>query len=217
MIKNRYTDEQRIRRVWDVIEIKNLMARQMYFESYGLFADALDQLWVRLPDNQKTASYGSNTGYLSGMQAIRAAFRDRAQAAGTMRMHQLASPFIEISADGETAQGLWYSPGQVTESDGECVDALWSYGRYGADFVKEDGVWRIWHLFFGVDLEFPAGSRAVDTPLPTRFSPNEEVAYTSRYNHTLYPPIPAPYTHFCDPEIVSNGPEGNPAWKEGKA
>jgi hypothetical protein len=135
---------------------------------------------------------------------------------GQMLIHQLTSPYIEIAADGKTAQGLWYAPGQVTVAHPDTVDAMWMYERYGVDFVKENGEWKMWHMFVGTDWGFPSGNDFTKEPIPEgapkAFMPEtyEFEAYTSRYNYMLYPAIPEPYETFTDPQVVSNGPEGNP-------
>lgn len=226
-----YTDEQRIERVWDVLEIRNIMARYTYLNSYNQGIEAL-ALWVEKPKNRETASYGDNLGYQSGMGLIEknvkaAAARPEFQGKGQMGMSLLTSPYVEIAGDGQTAQGLWYAPGQVTATYGERTDAMWVYGRYGADFILEDGQWKIWHLFFGTDFAFEAGSSYKGVPVDENpqvreyfFKPElsyEFEAYTARYNYALYPAIPLPYETFADEQVLSNGIEGNPIFKrEGK-
>lgn len=68
---------------------------------------------------------------------------------GVMWTHHVDSPIIEIAADGQTAKGLFFSPGaeahRELSEDGK-VHAYWCWGKYTADFIKENGVWKIWHL-----------------------------------------------------------------------
>ena len=64
-------------------------------------------------------------------------------------MHTQTTPIIIIAGDGKTAKGIWYSPGigLNAQINGSTV----SYGgtffweKYGADFLKENGVWKLWH------------------------------------------------------------------------
>ncbi|MBP2656174.1 MAG: hypothetical protein H6Q73_3743 [Firmicutes bacterium] len=71
---------------------------------------------------------------------------------GCMYEHNLATPQIVVAEDGQTARGLWQSPGHETDprmSDdpngiGKPV-ATWVWGRIAADFIKENGEWKIWH------------------------------------------------------------------------
>jgi hypothetical protein len=240
MSKKVFTDDERIRRVWDVIEIKNVMGRHAYYHAYHQHQKELDEIWVKEPENAKTASFGQSWGYQVGMDMIRKYYGDQSvedakddlkemqkkypdlemkpenYGVGQMLIHQLTSPYIEIAADGKTAQGLWYAPGQVTVAHPDSVDAMWMYERYGVDFVKENGEWKMWHMFVGTDWGFPAGNDFTKEPIPDEppkaFMPEtyEFEAYTSRYNYMLYPAIPEPYDTFTDPQVVSNGPEGNP-------
>jgi hypothetical protein len=82
---------------------------------------------------------------------------------GTLIMHPLTTPIIEVAGDGQTAKGMWYSPGQVTEvsSDGK-PSANWIWEKYGVDFVKEDGVWKIWHIHMYTDFFTQVGKSWTD-------------------------------------------------------
>ncbi len=66
---------------------------------------------------------------------------------GAMWMHCVDTPLIEVAEDCQTAKGIFFSPGAEAhlEDDGE-YHAYWCYGRYTVDFIKENGVWKIWHL-----------------------------------------------------------------------
>jgi hypothetical protein len=78
-------------------------------------------------------------------------------------MHPLTTPIIEVAGDGQTAKGMWYSPGQVTEvsSDGK-PSANWIWEKYGVDFVKEDGAWKIWHIHMYTDFFTQVGKSWTD-------------------------------------------------------
>jgi hypothetical protein len=66
-------------------------------------------------------------------------------------MHTQETPVIEVAGDGKTAKGLWYSIGQsvrgrIDASGNSSVSTGWMWEKYGVDFIKEDGKWKIWHL-----------------------------------------------------------------------
>lgn len=63
---------------------------------------------------------------------------------GQIHEHSMFSPVIEIAADGKTAQGVWDSFGPNIQNGNEVGNWLWV--KYGVDFVKEEGEWKIWHL-----------------------------------------------------------------------
>ncbi len=149
---------------------------------------------------------------------------------GVGGMHSLMTPLIYVAEDGETAQGMWHSPGQITFSEpggdglpeGHC---MWMYERYAVDFIKENGEWKIWHLLIGTDTAMPVGGCITDEiidlerPAPAAEAGEDPYAmeltftfpaYDSRFNWPEYPPLPKPYRTFS--ETVSYGPEGNPLY-----
>ena len=66
-----FTTEETMLRVWDVENIKKVMHRRVYYIANEWRARELEELWVSDPAYQKTASFGRNTGYYVGMEAIR--------------------------------------------------------------------------------------------------------------------------------------------------
>lgn len=245
-----FTDAEKIQRVWDVYQIKNLMGRHAYCHAYDLHAKEIDELWVKKPENQATASFGQNWGYQVGLDLIRdnyatkniknrmkdlkalcekypdIEYKPENHGLGSMLIHSLTTPYVEVAGDGKTAQGMWYAPGQVTVAHPDSVDALYMYEKYATDFIKEDGEWKIWHLFVGTDFMLPAGADMTKEPVdPPEFDLNDGdpetdlvvnyrfEAYTSRYNCPEYPPVPKPYETFAD--TVSYGLEGNPNYQGG--
>ncbi len=68
---------------------------------------------------------------------------------GQLLLHVTTTAIIEIAEDGQTAKGFWYSPGMIKET-GQNAQAIWE--AYGCDFVKENGVWKIWHLHMYTDF-----------------------------------------------------------------
>jgi hypothetical protein len=67
--------------------------------------------------------------------------------AGKLESNLIGSPAIEISGDGKTAKGVWRSlqtVGKMHDNEDK-PNAMWIWWQIGADFVKEDGEWKIWH------------------------------------------------------------------------
>ena len=64
------SNEERIVRVWDIEQVKDLMSRRTVYDCNGQHQEELDELWVQVPENQKTASFGRNWGYYVGMEQI---------------------------------------------------------------------------------------------------------------------------------------------------
>lgn len=80
MERNELTLEQEMRRVWDVEQVKQLMHKRVFLQTWDRRQEELDTLWVTEPERKKTASYGSNWGYYVGMEAIRGYYVDAHQA-----------------------------------------------------------------------------------------------------------------------------------------
>ena len=81
-----------------------------------------------------------------GVEAMRARFArpDEVPTPGVLHMHAMLTPVIEIAGDGKTAKGVWDSFGPNITNPDKVGNWLWV--KYAVDFVKEDGVWKIWHL-----------------------------------------------------------------------
>jgi hypothetical protein len=78
-------------------------------------------------------------------------------------MNFLTTPVIEIAGDGKTAKGIWYSPGvnivgSVIEDGKTSMRGDWRMTKYGVDFVKEDGKWKIWNIRIYLDNTPPGWS-----------------------------------------------------------
>lgn len=244
------SDDERIRRVHDVHQIRYLMSRHFYYETYNQDERDLQENWVRGEELAKTASYGVNDGYMVGLDCIREnmverkrlwlrkslshlaeqkpelASEDLVPGTGFLQMHLCSTPVIEVARDGKTARGAFYTHGFVAYPSKDGSFSRWLYTRVGADFYKEDGVWKIWHLFLGTDNTAVPGENFEETVKPYdpvwQFmhdgNPETDVhlnfpmkdAYTFLYGFSDYPPVPEQYETF-DPTIGC-GPEGNPRY-----
>ena len=228
----KYTDEELIQRVWDVEEVKKLCAKRCYYVANDWRQKELDELWVRGEDAKKTASFGRNWGYYVGMDAIRDYYvtgHDRKIDAlpgknhgdGCLFLHPASTGLVYEAFDGKTARGLWYCISQETlpVSEGE-ADARWYMEKLAIDFLKEDGVWKIWHVVIATDLQSEAGQDYMQQKV---YLPDEEnPAYVEFGAPTLpmlthdamfnwldnYPAPPVPYETYN--EDNSYAPEGHP-------
>ena len=241
-----FSDDEQIRRVWDMEEVKDLMARRAYLYMQDARREELETLWVAKPENKETAVFGSNWGFYTGLDNISAWY---VAAHGNLRQEQLdkvcasdpsvancpenlgigaclASPLstalVEIAGDGKTAQGLWYSIGQRTDPNGDgTASAYWVCGKIGADFMKEDGVWKIWRLVEAPDIILPAGTSMSDQSVRWEKGTNlmenlfgtptvPMTAHDPTYNWSdSFPPAPQAYysysdSHGCCPAGVHN-------------
>ena len=245
-----YTVDERIRRVWDAENIKDLMARRSFYIANEQRREELNKLWVTEPKHRKSASFGSNWGYYVGMEDISnyyvvqhdqkmkaalAAYCEKHpevannefnQGYGCYFCHPMSTPLVVISGDGETAKGMWYSIGNECIASGEDeADCRWYNERVAADFVKEDGEWKIWHLVVANDLCVKTGEnvdempsrREPDTYLPeVEFKAGKPTVEMLTHNSIMnwsdgYPPEPYDYFRFDEEE--SYGPLGHPNYE----
>ena len=219
-----FTQDERIRRVWDREEAKTVLARNAYYMSANRREQALNELWVQEPEHRASASYGKNWGYYVGMEEIRRYYVDGNPfgAPGTNVCHPIATVRVVEAEDGRTIQAMWYNVSYETRMVNGKLTPLWIAEKGAADLIKEGDDWKIWHYFVGTDMQGEAGQpygeqpvdlEPKDDPVAVEFGlptlPME--AYTTRYNYYPYPIIPEPYAAFAD--TVSCGPEGNPKSK----
>lgn len=173
------TPSPELQRLIDVNEIQSVMGRHAWYYSAGQHQRELDELFAQ---EQPDVSFGTNAGYWVGLESIQNAYVDwfEVQAkkdlahlaakhpdienkpenllAGTSMMHTITTPLIVVADNGETAKGLFYSPGQVTQTPLGEPRANWMWERYAVDFIKENGQWRIWHFNVFTDFAVPPGS-----------------------------------------------------------
>ena len=225
----RYDDRETMMRVWAVEQVKDLMSRRAMYSANEERGRELEELWVREPAHQRTASFGRNYGYYVGMDAIRDYYVTSHTArikglngVGYMECHAVTSPYVQLAGDGKSARGLWYSIGQETypTEDGR-VRALWVHDKVAADFLLEEDGWKIWRLVLSNDVWHPAGVPMM--AMPDKLPPEmdwikEEFGHPTvemQVHNPLYlwsddyPAIPKPY-QTIDPEH-SFGPEGHPS------
>ena len=210
----------------------------------------LDTLWVTENDHRKNASLGGNWGYYVSMDEIYRHYVQEYQQRlerklecylkaahpsaeaeighGCCQMFPASTSVVRMADDGETARGIWYSVGHLTElnEDGKTATPLWINGRIFADFIKENGSWKIWHLVYANDMSYRAGSRYND--MPTYLAPEDDpvcqmfgqptipmLTHDTTYNWADgYPHFPEPYATYS-PEI-GYGPEGHPLYHGGE-
>ena len=167
-----YDEKNTMWRVWAVEQIKDLMSRRAMYSANEDRAQELDELWVSQPDHQATASFGRNYGYYVGLDEIRSYYVDTHQeridalnGVGYMECHPVCSPYVQLSDDGQSARGLWYSIGQETYPDENGRSrGLWVNDKIAADFVLEEGGWKIWHLILSNDVWHEAGTPITEMP-----------------------------------------------------
>lgn len=70
---------------------------------------------------------------------------------GCMFIYDWNSEMLCVAEDMQTARGFWMSEGAETYGDHihqyeHGLNSYWHFMKYGIDFIKEDGVWKFWHI-----------------------------------------------------------------------
>jgi len=148
--------ERRLQRQEDYQAIMNLMGRYQYLHTGGQMDRIGRELFAHeLPDCK--SEYGplgvfgpkKSLEFFDTMHEKFCAGEARVLP-GLLEIHEITTPVIEIAGDGRTAKGMWMSAGAIlmqVDVDSETGKSFtWDTGKYAVDFIKLDGVWKIWHL-----------------------------------------------------------------------
>ena len=166
--------EREMERLQAVTEIQNLVGRYAVLHTPKTMARSWELFALKQPDvSVEIAMWGV---YIGGekIKKLYTTMGEGVPMPGAMFEHQFTTPIIEVARDGQTAKGLWFSPGHETPPVEGKPEARWCWGKYGADFIKEDGEWKIWHFHFYDTFMIPFDKSWVDTPQPPRDAIEEQ-------------------------------------------
>lgn len=151
-------------RAHDRAAVENLFGR--YMTLHNAFRDPeIIPMWVKKGTPDVRAQY-SNNGVYTNWDNIMSYHAQRPNPPGKLIYHFVASPIIEVAADGKTAKGMWLMSGlesgltapeaakgapdfmyeKNVTVDGKKMWMHTVYAKYGVDFIKQDGEWKIWHF-----------------------------------------------------------------------
>jgi SnoaL-like domain len=239
-------------RAYATIQVQNLMSKHEYYHAADMNKEEVDALWVDAKGaNAATATFASPGWVMNGIATIRGAYGEENHkrkvealekiskidtsvknipanlgAGHEWVMHTSTTPVIEVAGDGKTAKGIWYSPGMGLMpqiKDGKVVmGGTFFWEKYGGDFIKENGVWKIWHLQMAYDFTPQVGKDAdwfdfspkgppveageqkdnkMNAPaMPSGFTKPKYSypAYSPKRGSVIYPPLPEPYYTFSE-------------------
>lgn len=193
------TVSERIQRVNAAVECEKLMSLHVYLHAGGIHREEIENYWTKSDDCTWAHSFGQMKGkanytynYADKQEYdVRCNFAEISKvypevldeekvpdfrATYEEAMHFTTSPIIEVAEDGQTAKGLFYTPGCIfsTLNADQAREGTWMWERYGADFILEDGRWVFKNLKVCFDLGGP-----MDVPnwplLPKMPPPDAEV------------------------------------------
>jgi hypothetical protein len=174
-------------RALDMLEVQNVMSKHAYYHGAGKNCEELDALWVK---KAPEPTFSNPRGSWVGMNSIRASYceanldnqkkelealktkypeiKDGREnyGVGSWLIHTLTTPIIEVAGDGKSAKAMWYSPGATVNAtpDGK-ASGIWFFEKYGVDFLKEGGQWKIWHIQMYYDMTGPLEKGFADVPV----------------------------------------------------
>jgi hypothetical protein len=194
--------EARIRRLEDIFEIQNLQGRYQHYLTLGMMEKIVDLFAKKTPGVTVEISDG---GVYEGIEGVQKLFcgimRGLLEKIGVYEEHDAVSPVIEVAKDGETAKALWFSPGVM--ASGPTQDQWWCWGKYYAEYVKEDDKWKFWHFHFYLTFRTPFEEGWVKQPVKgsirnhPEFKPDKPSTYYKPYApdkaNIMLPPPPDPY------------------------
>jgi len=147
----------------DRADVANLFSRYMYLHNAFRDTDIIP-LWASKGTPGVRSQY-SNLGVYTDWDKIVSYHQGRPNPAGKLLFHYVTTPVIEVAGDGQTAKGLWIvnglESGLVSPDNAKNMPAwmfenemiqgkkVWMhnvYLKYGVDFIKQDGTWKIWHF-----------------------------------------------------------------------
>ena len=241
-----FTTEEKMGRWEDLREIKNLMGRL----STGYVLKQQREMFRTYWSTREDVCLGINEGWFTGrthvaryydVQAERIALESRliqqafpeelggktpeeVYGVGMMDYKPVDTPVVEIAGDGQTAKGIWCLRGSHSVLTPGGPQAFWEWGWFAADFILEEGDWKLWHLLYLQEVLRPCGSKwtgpapayperpefaAVRDFQPAR--PNVPAVLRERYHaartFVSSPRLPEPYQTFS--ETFSYGWEGD--------
>jgi hypothetical protein len=162
--------EERLARLEAVHEIQNLMGRMQYYIASGDSPKNLELFALKTPG--VSAEIGDR-GVFEGAAGLKKIYVGihgllNGDRMGGLIEHDLTTPVIEVAGDGKTAKGVWTCPGVQSSPDPQTdeLQAYWIWVKYKADFVQEDGQWKIWHFKVYANFVTPFDEGWVKCPDP---------------------------------------------------
>jgi hypothetical protein len=148
------TDAKKSQRALDMLEIQNVASAHEYYHGAFLHNEEIRDIWSKRDD----IAWKNNNDYYANRKDFNNFYGvgiKQANPLGALWYHMLTTPIIEVSGDGQTAQAIWMSFGNVSGAGGTGTMSQWTEEKYSMDFIKEDGKWKIWHLRTYVEYYSP--------------------------------------------------------------
>ena len=192
------TKEKEIQELKDIEEIKKLQAAYAYYLENSMGQDVIDCF-----SNNPEVSGTFVEGTYKGPEGIRRYFgRMMEKAPSFLHQVRMDTPYITVAPDGKTAKGRWYGDGTVAFKPlNNQIDPMYMNVVYEMEYIKEEGIWKIYTLAFQMLYAFQpsklkvipeASSEPVNDddfdPGNMKLSPDEWAEYDTQYpSGYIYP------------------------------
>lgn len=230
-----FTQEQLLTRWEQLRAIKNLMGRLSADYTLKKEGEMYETYWSTRED----VSLGINEGWFVGKSNVKRYYRelsdyiafqsrliqsifpeelgnvpeDTLQGVGVMDYKPIDTPVVEIAEDGQTAKGLWCIRGSHSKITTSGPVGYWEWGYFAADFILEDGEFKLWHLqylqevcrpnghvWYGDEYEYPELEEFLPITGRKLPVPDHPARLRERYHidrpFTPPPRVPEPYDTF---------------------
>ena len=218
-------------------EMKNLMGKFVTSCLLCREAEIVDMLFAHRDD----ISLGFNEGFYAGREAVSGYFNAVAEATGKkskclqkifpdklgelsdeqlygvgpFKAEPLTSFYMQEAEDMQTAKAIWMVEGSITDITEKGPVTNWTWGYYAADFIKENGHMKLWHVLRteethcpnGIDWAMPedpypelpefAELKDIVIPEPNVKQRNNEL-FSAKRGPAKPPRLPEPYTTFAE-------------------
>ncbi|WP_258360371.1 nuclear transport factor 2 family protein [Moorella sulfitireducens (nom. illeg.)] len=141
--------DRRLAYIEDMIAIQQLLNKYVYMLVTMDFEHIFEECFSQTRDD--VSIQASDSGVYIGKEHVHERFFMKfmdfvKQTPGAFTMHLCSNPVIEISEDRKFAHSVAFSPGCATDPQNK--EALWIWGTFIDDYIREDDGWKILHHAF---------------------------------------------------------------------
>lgn len=189
--------EEKVRTLEDIEEIKKLQRAYGFYLEHWMAEDIID-CFAEGPETSLLVAAGHYVGkenirdfFHHGRQGIETPYAENPEF-----LHQVMqlSGVVHVNPDGLTAKGRWYGFGaNAFPAEGGKVNPGWMNGVYEVEYVKQDGIWKIFKVHWCMTFHAPytvgwvEPERRADAVINRPYQRNPQLKPDGAPEETLYP------------------------------
>ena len=165
--------EHEIQELKDIEQIKKLQAAYAYYLENSMGQEVID-CFSKAPGVSGTFVEGT----YKGPEGIKRYFsRMMEKAPSFLHQVRMDTPYITVAADGKTAKGRWYGDGTVAFKPlNNQIDPMYMNVVYEMEYIKEDGIWKIYTLAFQMLYAFQPSKQKTTSEISSEASSDDAMA-----------------------------------------